>query len=179
MRIISGKYRRKTIKPPKNFKARPTTDMAKESLFNMLENEFDFESLKVLDLFAGTGGISYEFASRYCQDITCVELSYHHFSFIKKTINELDMAKEITAIKSNVFVFLRKHGIKYDIIFADPPYDLKDIESIPEIIFKNGNLNEDGVLIVEHSSNTSFTTNPYCYMHKNYGSVNFSFFRID
>jgi 16S rRNA (guanine(966)-N(2))-methyltransferase RsmD len=179
MRIISGKYRRKTINPPKNFKARPTTDMAKESLFNMLQNEFSFEDLKVLDLFAGTGGISYEFASRYCEDITCVELNYNHFSFIKNTIKDLGFEKEIAAIKSNVFVFLRNHGEKYDLIFADPPYDLKEIDSIPELIFKNANLKQEGILIVEHSANTSFTSNKHFYLHKNYGSVNFSFFRND
>ncbi len=179
MRIISGKYRRKTIKPPKNFRARPTTDMSKESLFNMLENAVDIESLKVLDLFSGTGGISYEFASRGCSDITCVELNFNHFSFIKKTIKELAFEKEITAIKTNAFVFLRNHGLKYDLIFADPPYDIEKMDMIPELIFKNNNLNDDGILIVEHSSNTSFTSHPHCYLHKNYGSVNFSFFRID
>lgn len=176
MRIISGKFRKKLIKPPKNFKARPTTDMAKESLFNILENEYEITNLKVLDLFGGTGSISFEFASRGVKDITCVELNYNHYNFIKKNIHELNIQNEVKVIKSDVFRFLKKSTEKYDLIFADPPYDLKDINTIPDIIFENNLLLPDSILVVEHSEKTLFSNNKYFVKQKSYGSVNFSFF---
>lgn len=178
MRIISGKFRRKSIFPPKNFKARPTTDVAKESLFNILENLVEIEDLEVLDLFSGTGGISYEFASRGCKHITSVELNYQHFSFIKKTIAELGLENEIKAIKSNAFVFIQRIKEQYDLIFADPPYDLKNLETIPNEIFENKLLKKDGLLILEHSEQNNFSSHPNFTNHKKYGSVNFSFFEI-
>ncbi|HAZ01458.1 MAG TPA: 16S rRNA (guanine(966)-N(2))-methyltransferase RsmD [Marinilabiliales bacterium] len=177
MRIISGKYRKKNIVPPKNFRARPTTDMAKESLFNIIENEFEVESLKVLDLFGGTGSISYEFASRGCNDVTCVELNFNHYSFIKKMIGELKMDSQIQLIKANVFSYLSKCGSTFDLIFADPPYDLEGIETLPDLIFKHNLLTPEGVFILEHSKNKSFEIHTHFHLQKNYGSVNFSFFR--
>ena len=178
MRIISGKFKRKAIFPPKNFKARPTTDVAKESLFNIIENDYNIDSIKVLDLFGGTGSISYEFASRGCNDITCVELNYKHYSFISKTTFELGINKEIQVTKANVFRYLEKCPHQFDFIFADPPYDLKGIETIPELVFSNNLLLPNGTLIVEHSENTNLSHLPFFTRTKKYGSVNFSFFEI-
>lgn len=178
MRIISGKFKRKAIYPPKNFKARPTTDVAKESLFNIIENDYDIDELKVLDLFSGTGSISYEFASRGCEDITCVELNHKHYSFIVKTVNELGLKDDIHVAKANAFRYLEKCPHKFNFIFADPPYDLKGIETIPELVFKNELLLPNGTLIVEHSENTNFTDSQFFTRTKKYGSVNFSFFEI-
>lgn len=176
MRIIRGRFRKKSILPPKNFKARPTTDMAKESLFNILENELEISELKVLDLFAGTGSISYEFVSRGCSDVSCVEKNYQHYSFIKQTIRELQISDELKVIKADVFSFLKNATQKYDLIFADPPYNLEGIEKIPDIVWQNKRLTKTGILIVEHSSNTLFNNHPMLKKQKTYGSVNFSFF---
>ena len=176
MRIISGRFRKKTIQPPKNFRARPTTDVAKEGLFNILENRLDFESLKVLDLFSGTGSISYEFVSRGCLDVTSVELNYHHFDFINKTVHQLEIQKEMKVIKSNAFVFISHMNQQYDLIFADPPYDLKELDSIPDKIMQHQLLLPGGLLIVEHSDKTKFIDHPDFSMQKSYGHVNFSFF---
>lgn len=178
MRIISGKFKKKAIYPPKNFKARPTTDVAKEGLFNIIENNYDIELLKVLDLFGGTGSISYEFASRGCNDITCVELNYKHYSFIIKTTKELNLEKEIHVTKANAFRYLEKCPHKFNLIFADPPYDIKGIETIPELVFNNDLLLPNGTLIVEHSEHTSLNDLPFFTRIKKYGSVNFSFFEI-
>jgi len=178
MRIISGKFKKKSIYPPKNFNARPTTDVAKESLFNILENEFEIENLKVLDLFGGTGSISYEFASRGCKDITCVEINFNHYNFIKKTIHELGVQNEVHVTKANVFNYLPKCPHKYDLIFADPPYELENIETIPDLIFKYQLLLPNSTLIVEHSDKTLFSKSPLFTRQKTYGSVNFSFFEF-
>ncbi|MGE4289378.1 MAG: RsmD family RNA methyltransferase [Salinivirgaceae bacterium] len=176
MRIISGKFRRKSIFPPKNFRARPTTDVAKESLFNIIENNFDIESVKVLDLFGGTGSISFEFASRECPQITCVELNFHHFNFIKNTAKELKIEHQLSVIKTNAFTFLNYVTEAYDIIFADPPYDLKELPLIPDLIFAKHILLPDGVFILEHSKNYNFSNHKHFKYLKTYGSVNFSFF---
>lgn len=176
MRIISGKYKKKTIHPPKNLKVRPTTDIAKEGLFNILSNNLDFESLKILDLFSGTGNISYEFASRGCLDITSVELNFRNFAFIKKTISELKF-KQINVIKTNAFVYLRQIKDSYDLIFADPPFDHSDINKIPLMIFENNLLKKEGLLIVEHSRDTDFSNLPNFVNIRMYGKVNFSFFQ--
>lgn len=178
MRIISGKFRKKSIFPPKNFKARPTTDVAKESLFNIIENNFDIGTLIVLDLFGGTGSISYEFASRECPDITCVELNYSHYAFIRDTAKNLQIEHQLKVIKSNVFTFLKNHKNQYDLIFADPPYDLPKLESIPDLILEKQLLSVDGWLILEHSKNNQFSNHPNFSFTKQYGSVNFSFFSI-
>ncbi len=176
MRIISGTFKRKTIVPPKNFKARPTTDMAKESLFNVIENAIEIEAVKALDLFGGTGGITYELVSRGCDNVTCVELNHLHYSFIKKTTNELGISKQVRVVKSNVFVFIEHIKEQFDFIFADPPYDLKAIDTLPDLIFTNNLLAPNGMFILEHSADYSFTDHPKFTQHKKYGSVNFSFF---
>ena len=178
MRIIRGMYRGKIIHPPKNFKARPTTDIAKESLFNILENNFDFEEIKALDLFSGTGSISFEFVSRGCKDVTLVEKSYKYVSFIKKIANDLKI-NCIKAIQNDVFKFVRQYEEQYNLIFADQPYDLKGIESIPDIIFANNLLKENGWLIIEHSIGTHYSSHSRYLRTRQYGKVNFSFFGFE
>jgi len=175
VRIISGKYRGKNIFPGKNFKARPTTDFAKESLFNIFNNNYDFDGLKVLDLFSGTGSISYEFVSRGCNDVTAVEINHRHVAFIKKISDEIKA--DIRIVENDIYKFLKYCDTSFDIIFADPPFDMKDIDKLPELILEKKLLSENGWLIVEHSDNNDFTRHPNLDMKKNYGKVNFSFFK--
>ena len=179
MRIISGKYKGRRISPPKNLPVRPTTDMSKEALFNVLNNHFNFSELKILELFAGTGSISYEFASRGCTPILCVDGDMGCVNFIKKTAKEFDF--DITALKSDVFKFLEKHKGTYDIIFADPPYGMeqKDFEKIVELIFENKLLDEEGMLVVEHSKYTKLEQMSNFSFQKNYGGSVFSFFEFE
>jgi 16S rRNA (guanine(966)-N(2))-methyltransferase RsmD len=179
MRIISGKYKGRRISPPKNLPVRPTTDMSKEALFNVLNNHFNFSELKVLELFAGTGSISYEFASRGCSPILCVDGDIGCVNFIKKTAKEFDF--DITAIKNDVFKFLEKHHGHYDIIFADPPYGMtqKDFEKIITLIFENELLDEEGMLVVEHSKYTKLNHMTHYSFQKNYGGSVFTFFEFD
>lgn len=179
MRIISGKYKGRRINPPKNLPVRPTTDMSKESLFNILNNYFNFSELRVLDLFAGTGNISYEFASRGSGPITSVDDDFGCVNFIKKTAKEFDF--DITAIKSDVFKFLEKSKASYDIIFADPPYGMekKDFEKIVELVFQNELLETDGMMIIEHSKHTPINHMDNFSFLKNYGGSVFSFFEFE
>ncbi|WP_099290568.1 RsmD family RNA methyltransferase [Butyricimonas sp. Marseille-P3923] len=177
MRIISGTHKGKVIFPDKNFRARPTTDFAKENLFNVLNNYIDIEGAVVLDLFSGTGSISYEFASRGAERIVSVELNYNHYSFIKKTILQLGF-KNINVFKTDVFIACKKlKGQSFDIIFADPPYDLEKIMDIPAAIFDNELLAPDGLAIIEHPGTVDFSSAPFFSEHRQYGSVNFSIFR--
>ncbi|WP_395632634.1 16S rRNA (guanine(966)-N(2))-methyltransferase RsmD [Flavobacterium sp.] len=179
MRIISGKYKGRRITPPKNLPVRPTTDMSKEALFNVLNNHFNFSELKILELFAGTGSISYEFASRGCSPILCVDGDMGCVNFIKKTAKEFDF--DITAIKSDVFKFLEKHKGNYDIIFADPPYGMsqKEFEQLIEMIFENELLDEEGMLVVEHSKYTKLDHMANYSFQKNYGGSVFTFFEFE
>jgi 16S rRNA (guanine966-N2)-methyltransferase len=178
VRIISGKYKGRRISPPKNLPVRPTTDMSKESLFNVLNNHYDFSELKVLDLFAGTGNISFEFGSRGSENITCVDEDFGCIKFIKQTAAEFDF--NIAAIKSNVFTFLEKANTSYDIIFADPPYHLEQhkMEKIATTIFDKNLLNETGMLIIEHSKHTKLNHLEHFSFQKNYGGSVFSFFEF-
>lgn len=179
MRIISGKYKGRRIAPPKNLPVRPTTDMSKEALFNVLNNHFNFSELKILELFAGTGSISYEFASRGCSPILCVDGDMGCVNFIKKTAKEFDF--DITAIKSDVFKFLEKHKGNYDIIFADPPYGMsqKEFETIIELIFERELLDDEGMLVVEHSKYTKLDHMANYSFQKNYGGSVFTFFEFE
>ncbi|XMO86312.1 16S rRNA (guanine(966)-N(2))-methyltransferase RsmD [Algibacter sp. AS12] len=176
MRIISGLYKSRKIIAPKNLPVRPTTDMAKESLFNILNNSYYFDDISVLDLFAGTGNISYEFASRGTEQITCVDQDFGCIRFINKTAEDFDMP--IQTIKSDVFKFLEKASMQSNIIFADPPYnfDVEQFSKIPELVFKNNLLLEDGLLIVEHSKHTNLSELEHYSYSKNYGGNVFSFF---
>lgn len=176
MRIVSGIYKGRRFSPPTNLKARPTTDIAKEGLFNILNNMVDFEELKVLDMFGGTGNISMEFASRGSKDITLLELNSTNYSFIRKVLAELKIDC-VNAIKGDTFRFVEKTSTKYDLIFADPPYDHKDLDKIPDLVFEHSLLAEDGLLILEHPKDRSFTSHPHFYDHRNYGHVKFTFFK--
>jgi len=175
MRIVSGILKGRRITPPKNFKARPTTDFAKENLFNILSNNFDFTELSVLDLFSGTGSISYEFASRECTKVISVESNFKHQAFIRNTIKELDLA-QVKSYKSDSFRYVKSCREKFDIVFADPPYELKTIETIPDFIFEHNILKEKGWLIVEHGDKTNFGKHKGFKEIRKYGGVNFSIF---
>ena len=179
MRIISGKYKGRRIQAPKKLPVRPTTDMAKEALFNVLNNNFNFSGLRVLELFAGTGNISYEFASRGSQPITAVDGDFGCVAFIKKTATEFDF--DITALKSDVFSYLERCKNSYDIIFADPPYHLSqnDFEKIITQIFDHEILDEEGMLIIEHSKDTSLEHMIHFSFAKRYGGTVFSFFEFE
>lgn len=174
MRIIRGKYKGKRILAPKNIKARPTTDFAKEALFNVLGNIYDFEGLDILDLFAGIGSISLEFASRGAKKVDAVDIALQSIKFINKTSEDLGLP--IRAFKYNAFTFLNKPHSKYDIIFADPPYGMEELNKIPELVFEHKMLKEYGILIVEHDKKTDLSTHPNFVKTRNYGKVNFSFF---
>ncbi len=176
MRIISGIYRGRRLQPPVNLPVRPTTDFAKEGLFNVLNNTIDFESIKVLDLFAGTGSIAFEFLSRGAIDVTAIDSNHRCVEFIKKTAETFG-ATNMQAVKSNSFVFIKHMVSTYDLIFADPPYDLERIEAIPDLIFSSVLLADAGLLILEHSSSYKFEKHPCFDSHRQYGSVNFSFFK--
>jgi len=178
MRIISGTHKGRRINPPQNLPVRPTTDFAKEGLFNILNNYIDFEKLKVLDLFCGTGNITFEFASRGSDDITSVDDHYQCCEFVKKTSSDFKMT-QVKVIKSDVFSFLKKAPNSYQLIFADPPYEieLEKLESIPELIFSKNLLQPEGILIVEHAAKSDFSKHEHFFEHRKYGNVNFSFFK--
>lgn len=175
MRIISGKYKGRHFDIPRSFKARPTTDFAKENLFNILNNTIDFEETKALDLFSGTGSISLELLSRGCQEVTSVEMDSLHFSFLKKSQATLgDTNWKI--VRDDVFRFIRRCTAQYDLIFADPPYALKELSEIPDMILNGNMLKEGGLFIFEHGKDYDFSQHPRFVRHIAYGSVNFSFF---
>lgn len=177
MRIISGHYKSRKIVAPKNLPVRPTTDMAKESLFNILNNYFYFDEISVLDLFAGTGNISYEFASRGTKQITCVDQHFGCIKFINQTAQVFEMP--IQTIKSDVFNFLEKTALQTNVIFADPPYSFSEeqFSKIPKLIFQNNLLLEDGILIIEHSKQTNLSSLANYNYSKQYGGNMFSFFK--
>lgn len=175
MRIIGGRYKGRRINPPSNFKARPTTDFAREGLFNILNNRVDFESVTVLDLFSGTGSISYEFASRGASAVHLVEKDFKHISGIKKILEELDL-HNVRPIHIDVKAYLKTCSVKYDIVFADPPYELSWLEELPDIVTQAGVIKEDGFFILEHPRDISFAGHKLFFEHRNYGGVNFSFF---
>ena len=179
MRIISGKYKGKRLVAPKKLTVRPTTDMAKESLFNILRNRYYLEDLQVLDLFAGTGNISFEFASRGTQQITAVDQHMGCIKYIQKTAQELGFPIEV--LKIDVYKFLERHRLQYDFIFADPPYDFtqEQFAKIPELIFKNELLLPEGILVVEHSPQTKMDQLPNFLEDRKYGSNVFSFFGLE
>lgn len=176
MRIISGKYRGRQINPPSGFTARPTTDYARESLFNILNNRIDFEAVEVLDLFSGTGSISFEFASRGAVSVHLVEKDYKSISFIRRMKEELGM-ENLKPVHIDVKAFIRTCNVKYDVVFADPPYDLSWLPEIPAMVINASLLKENGFLVVEHPATYKFGEEPGFFEHRSYGSVNFSFFR--
>ena len=178
MRVISGIYKRRRFDVPNTFKARPTTDFAKENLFNVLCNNYiDFEDgVTALDLFAGTGSISIELVSRGCDRVISIEKDPQHLAFIQRIMKEVKTDKCI-AMRADVFKYLEKCSEQFDFIFADPPYALKGLGSIPTRIFENQLLKGDGILVLEHGKEYQFDNDPHFIEHRSYGSVNFSFFR--
>jgi 16S rRNA (guanine966-N2)-methyltransferase len=176
LRIIGGKYRGRRIEPPSNFKARPTTDFAREGLFNILNNRIDFESSSVLDLFSGTGSISYEFASRGAAQVHLVDKDPRHIAGIKRIINDIGF-ENIRTIHIDVRAYLKTCSVRYDVVFADPPYDLKWLNELPDMVTGSGVIKENGFFILEHPKAMSFSKHPLFFEHRNYGGVNFSFFK--
>lgn len=190
MRIITGKYKGRHFDIPRTFKARPTTDFAKENIFNVLTGYIDFEGATALDLFSGTGSISLELASRGCDHVVSIEADRDHHRFILQCLQKLGgqsrgQAPEaepsepvpVTAIRGDVFKYLKSCKQQFDFIFADPPYALKELPTIPSLIFEKNLLKEDGVFVFEHGKDHSFTDHPNFVEHRQYGSVNFSIFQ--
>lgn len=176
MRIITGKYKGRHFEIPRTFKARPTTDFAKESIFNVMKGYIDFEGIEALDLFAGTGSISLELLSRGCSSVVSVEADRDHVRFISQCMQKLGTAQNIL-VKGDVFKFLKSCHRLFDFIFADPPYALEQLPMIPDLIIENGLLKENGFLVVEHGKQLDFSNHPNFMEHRKYGSVNFSIFR--
>ena len=175
MRIVGDTHRSRQFHIPEHLGIRPTTDFAKEALFNILQHRIDFEGMKVLDLFGGSGSISYEFASRGCAEITTVEKNLKCCDFIKKTAKEFKF-ENIKVIKMDVFSFLKMSPDTFDIIFADPPFKLENIQRIPSLVFEKKLLNENGMLIAEHPSDVNFASIKEMKEKREYGTVNFSIF---
>ena len=175
MRIIGGELKARQFHPPQNIPTRPTTDMAKEGLFNVINNSFNFDNIKVLDLFGGTGSISYEFASRGCTDITTVEIFPKCANFIKKTSQDFGF-KFIKVMQMDVFRYMESCTEKYDVIFAGPPYPLPNLAEIPDLIFQCGLVEGEGWFIMEHNPDHNFERHPHFYKSKNYGTTIFAIF---
>jgi len=174
MRIVGGQHKGFRFTPPRKTPARPTTDIAKEGLFNILENRYYFEERNVLDIFGGTGSISFEFASRGIPDITLVELDRGNIRFIKQVVEKLEFP--ITVLQEDVFKYMERCTQQYNFIFAGPPYPLKTLDTIPDLVFKNELLKENGILILEHNPNHKFDSHPKFSEKRNYGTTIFSFF---
>ena len=198
MRIITGKYKGRHFDIPRTFKARPTTDFAKENIFNVLTGYIDFEGATALDLFSGTGSISLELVSRGCARVISVESDRDHHRFILQCLQKLqplgdgslladsksaqpgqpkENRPQVAAIRGDVFRFIKSCKQQFDFIFADPPYALKELATIPSLIFEKNLLKEDGVFVFEHGKDDSFTDHPNFVEHRSYGSVNFSIFK--
>lgn len=179
MRIIGGYLKGRTLHPKGKITARPTTDFAKEALFNILQNRIDFESTKVLDLFAGTGNITFEFISRGANSVTSIDISPEHLNCIKNFKIELDI-ENVTIVRADIFKWVKKQAeSSFDLIFADPPYADQNVKNLPETIIKSGYLNENGLLIIEHGREIDFESYPFFSFHRKYGNVHFSFFEIN
>lgn len=183
MRIVGGKYGRRRFETPSNFRGRPTTDLAKEGLFNILAHRVELEGIRVLDLFAGTGSVGFEFLSRGASAVQAVERNQHHVAFIRKVQQTLGDEKHQVIMK-DVLRFIREHTHEgegryeggYDIIFADPPYQMPELPLLPKLILQSQLLREGGLLIVEHPKDISFEADPRFDEVRSYGSVHFSFF---
>lgn len=178
MRIIRGKYGRRRFDVPTNITARPTTDFARENIFNVLENLVEFDDLTALDLFSGTGAISFEMLSRGCASVTAIEKATTQYNFIRKVAQQLN-CRNLNIVKGDAFRYIETSMAKYDIIFADPPYDHPRFGEIPGLILSSQMLKEDTIIVVEHSRDYDFSALPHFVELRTYGSVNFSIFRMD
>ena len=176
MRIITGIYKGRHFDIPRSFKARPTTDFAKENIFNVLTQYVDFDGAEALDLFSGTGSISLELVSRGCQTVVSVEMDRDHHRFIQECLKKLN-TEACIPIRGDVFRFVKSCRQQYDFIFADPPYALKELPQIPDLVLQKGILKEDGIFVFEHGKDHDFSDHPNFIEHRQYGSVNFTLFR--
>ena len=188
MRIITGRYKGRHFDIPRSFKARPTTDFAKENIFNVLTQYIDFEGAEALDLFSGTGSITLELLSRGCSRVVSVELDRDHHRFIQQCLQNSARPKDacyqrdarmfnVQCLRGDVFRYIKSCKRQFDFIFADPPYALKELPTIPSLIFERGLLKDDGIFVFEHGKDNDFSDNPHFVEHRSYGSVNFSIFR--
>ena len=178
MRIITGKYKGRHFDIPRTFKARPTTDFAKENIFNVLTGYMDFDGAEALDLFSGTGSITLELLSRGCHRVVSVELDRDHHRFICDCIHRLNIpSTQALPLRADVFRFVKSCRQQFDFIFADPPYALKELPQIPDLVFERALLKPDGILVFEHGKDHDFSQHPRFVEHREYGSVNFSLFR--
>lgn len=176
MRIITGQFKGRHFDIPRTFKARPTTDFAKENIFNVLNGYIDFDGITALDLFAGTGSISLELVSRGCKEVVSVEKDRDHARFIADCMKKINAENDIL-IRGDVFRFLKSCHQKFDLIFADPPYALPELDTLPDLVFEHDLLTTDGVFVFEHGKHNDFSAHPRFKEHRSYGSVNFSIFR--
>ena len=176
MRIITGIYKGRHFDIPRTFKARPTTDFAKENIFNVLVQYVDFDGATALDLFSGTGSISLELVSRGCSEVVSVEADRDHHRFITECLHKLG-TRVCIPLRGDVFRFLKSCRQQYDLIFADPPYALEQLPAIPDLIFEKNLLKPDGIFVFEHGKDHDFSSHPHFVEHRSYGSVNFSLFR--
>lgn len=176
MRIITGIYKGRHFDIPRSFKARPTTDFAKENIFNVLNGYLDLEGSTALDLFAGTGSISLELLSRGCGSVISVEADRDHANFIRQCMQKLGTEQDIL-IRGDVFRFLKTCHQQFDLVFADPPYALEQLPQIPDLVLEKGLVKDGGVFVFEHGKHNDFSSHPRFVEHRAYGSVNFSLFR--
>jgi len=177
VRIITGNHRGKTIRAPRNLPVRPTTDFAKSALFNIFNNHFDYQEIRVLDLFCGTGNISYEFFSRGCPNVTCVDNNSDCIRFVRE-FGMKNFPDKLHTIRSDAFRFIKKCSIKFDIVFADPPFAMENVWELPDLILENNLLTENGWLILEHSSHSKPSCKAVVSETRKYGHTSFSFFKI-
>ena len=179
MRIITGRYKGRHFDIPRSFKARPTTDFAKENIFNVLIQYVDFDGSTALDLFSGTGSITLELLSRGCQQVVSVELDRDHHRFICDCLKKLEVkgGNAVLPLRGDVFRFVKSCKQLFDFIFADPPYALKELSTLPDLIFERQLLNDDGIFVLEHGKDHDFSQHPHFVEHRQYGSVNFSLFK--
>lgn len=175
MRIIAGSLRGRRLNPPLNLPVRPTTDMARESLFNILNNYVDYEECSVMDLFAGTGAVSVEFVSRGAREVTAVDINAQCTDFIRQSAQQLSLAN-MHVVRADVFDLLKRLTRKFDIVFADPPYALDGLATLPDLVFGSQALTDDGIFVLEHPREFSFEEHPLFWQHRAYGKVNFTFF---
>ncbi len=175
MRIIAGSLRGRRLNPPQNLPVRPTTDMARESLFNILNNYVDYEDCSVLDLFSGTGAVSFEFVSRGAREVTSIDINAQCTDFVKSEAVRMGV-KNIHVVRADVFDLLKRANRRFDIVFADPPYALEGLPTLPDLVFGRQLLTDDGIFILEHPREFSFEEHPHFWQHRAYGKVNFTFF---
>lgn len=175
MRIIAGTLKGRRLNPPANLPVRPTTDMAREGLFNILNNYVDYEDCTVMDLFAGTGAMSVEFISRGAREVTSVDINNACAEYIKSEAQRLEL-RNLRVVRADVFDLLKRANRKFDIVFADPPYAIEGLQTLPDLVFEHQLLNDDGIFILEHPREYTFEEHPHFWQHRNYGKVNFTFF---